>query len=54
MTLKGNDPKKALDNMKEAIFPNTSLAELGIIDDLKNPEEAKKQIIDWCMRIQKL
>jgi flavodoxin len=54
VTLKGNNPKKALDSMKEAILPNNSLAELGIIDDLKNPEEAEKQIIDWCKEIQNL
>ena len=54
VTLKGNDPKKALESMKEAILPNISLAELGIINDLKNPEEAEKQIIDWCKEFQNL
>lgn len=52
VTLKGNDPRKALDSMKEAILPNIPLAELGIIDDLKNPEEAESQVFDWCKEIQ--
>jgi flavodoxin len=52
VTLKGNDPGKALDMMKEAIFPKISSAELGITDDLKNPEETEKQIITWCKKIQ--
>jgi len=52
VTLKGEDPEKALENMKEAIFPNIPSAELGITDDLKNREEAEKQIIDWCKKIQ--
>ena len=53
MTLKGNDPSKALDSMKEAILPNISSAELGITDDLKNAE-VENQIIDWCKEIQNL
>ena len=51
--LKGDNPEKALNNMKETISPNISLAELGITDDLKNKKEAEKQIIDWCNEIQK-
>jgi len=50
--LKGEDPEKALESIKEAFFPNVSSAELGITDDLNNPEEAEKQIIDWCKEIQ--
>ena len=53
VTLKGEDPKKALDNMKEAISPNISTAELGITDDLKNREDAERKIIDWCKAIQR-
>lgn len=53
VTLKGEDPKKALDNMKEAISPNISTAELGITDDLKNREEAERKIIDWCKTIHR-
>lgn len=52
VTLKGNDPGKALDSMKEAILPNISSAELGIINVLKKPEEAEKQIIDWCKKLR--
>ncbi len=52
VTLKGNDPGKALDSMKETILPNISSAELGIINDLKKPEEAEKQIIDWCKKLR--
>jgi len=52
VTLKGADPKKALDTMKEAISPNVSFAELGITDDLKNREDAEKQIIEWCNEIK--
>lgn len=52
VTLKGDNPEKALENMKEAILPNISSTELGIPDDLKNPEEAEKQIIKWCKEIQ--
>lgn len=51
VTLKGDDPTKALDKMKEAISPNISTAELGITDDLKNREEAERKIIDWCKTI---
>jgi flavodoxin len=54
VTLKGNNPEKALDSMEEAILPNISLAKLGIIDDLKNPEKVEKQIIDWCKQIRSL
>ncbi len=46
VTLIGNDPEKALESMKEAIFPNISSAELGIKVDLKNPEDVEKQISD--------
>ena len=53
VTLKGDNPKKALENMKEAILPAVPLAELGITDDLKNREEAEKQIINWCTELQK-
>ena len=52
VTLKGEDPEKALESMKEAIFPNISSVELGITDDLNNREEAEKQIHDWCKEIQ--
>jgi flavodoxin len=51
VTLKGNDPTKAFDSLKEAIFPNESSAELGITNDLKNREEVENQIIDWCKEI---
>ena len=40
------------DKMKEAISPNISAAELGITNDVKNREEAEKQIIDWCNAVQ--
>lgn len=54
MTLKGDNPKKALENMKEAILPQIPLSELGITDDLKNRKESEQQIINWCKVIQKI
>ena len=48
VTLKGDNPKKPLEKMKEAISPNISAAELGITNDVKNRKEAEKQITDWC------
>ena len=53
VTLKGDNPQKPLEKMKEAISPNVSTAELGITNDVKNREEAEKQIIDWCNAVQK-
>lgn len=53
MTLKGDNPKKALENMKEAILPQIPLSELGITDDLKNRKESEQQIINWCKVLQK-
>ena len=53
VTLKGDNPEKALENMKEAIIPQIPLDELGLTDDLKNKEESERQIIDWCNKIQK-
>ena len=52
VTLKGDNPQKPLEKMKEAISPNISAAELGITNDVKNLEEAEKQIIDWCNAVQ--
>jgi len=52
VTLKGNDPGKALDSMREAIFPKIPLAELGVTDDLKNREEAEKQVFDGVMKFR--
>ena len=53
VTLKGDNPQIPLEKMKEAISPNISAAELGITNDVKNREEAEKQIIDWCNAVQK-
>ena len=53
VTLKGNNPEKALANFKEAILPEIPLAELGIIDDLKNREKSEQQIMNWCKEIKK-
>ena len=53
VTQKGDNPEKALENMKKAILPTIPLAELGIIDDLKNREEAEQRIINWCNELQK-
>lgn len=52
VTLKGDNPEKALENMKEAILPNIPIGELGITDDLKNQEEAEQQIMNWCKELQ--
>ena len=54
MTLKGANPEKALENMKEAILPQIPLSELGITDDLKNRDKSEQQIIEWCNEIQKI
>lgn len=53
VTLGGDKPEKAIENMKEALQPHTPLATLGIIDDLKNQEESEQQIMEWCQEIQK-
>ena len=52
VTLKGENPEKALNNMKEALTPSISTAELGITNDVKNRKEAEKIIIDWCKTVQ--
>jgi flavodoxin len=53
VTLGGDKPEKALNNMKKAIAPNIPVEELGIINAIKNPEEIEKQIADWCKKIIK-
>ena len=53
VTLKGDNPEKALENMNEAILPNIPIGELGITDDLKNQEEAEQQIMNWCKELKK-
>ena len=53
MTLKGDNPEKALVKFKEAILPIIPLAEMGIIDDLKNREKSEQQIMNWCEEIKK-
>ena len=53
VTLKGNNPKKALVKFKEAILPEIPLTELGIIGDLKNREKSEQQIMNWCKEIKK-
>jgi hypothetical protein len=53
VTLKGNNPKKALVKFKEAILPEIPLTELGIIGDLKNREKSEQQIMNWCEEIKK-
>jgi hypothetical protein len=52
VTLKGNNPAKALVNFKEAILPKIPLAELGIIADLQNREKSEQQIMNWCKEIK--
>jgi flavodoxin len=53
VTMGGDKPEKALNNMKKAIAPNIPVEELGIINAIKNPEEIEKQIADWCKKIIK-
>jgi flavodoxin len=52
VTLKGNNPEKALVNFKEAILPEIPLAELGITADLQNREKSEQQITNWCEEIK--
>ena len=54
VTLSGNNPQKALENIKEATLPNIPIAEMGITNDLKNREEAEIQIIDWCKELKEV
>jgi len=54
VTLKGENPEKALVNFKEAILPEIPLTELGIIDDLKNREKSEQQIMNWCEEIKRI
>ena len=52
MTIKGNDPAKALANFKEALHPEIPVAELGIKDDEKNREQSEQHIMRWCEEIK--
>jgi hypothetical protein len=51
VTLKGNNPAKALADFKEAILPKIPLAELGIKDNVKNREQSEQHILNWCKEI---
>ncbi|MCW4042031.1 MAG: NAD(P)H-dependent oxidoreductase [Candidatus Bathyarchaeota archaeon] len=51
VTLKGNNPAKALANFKEALHPEIPVAELGIKDNVKNREQSEQHILNWCEEI---
>ena len=52
VTLGGNKPEKALINMKKVVSSINPLGELGIINDLKDKEEALQTISAWCDEIK--
>ena len=52
VTLKGDNPEKALENMQQALLPRIPIEELGLTNDVKNREEAEKQIMKWCMELK--
>jgi flavodoxin len=54
ITMDGDDPEKALLNMKEAVNSKSQLGELAITHGLKDKEDAKQRITDFCRNIQKI
>ena len=52
VTLGGDKPGKAIDNMKKLVSSVTPMEELGLINDLKDKEEATEQISVWCEKIK--
>jgi flavodoxin len=52
VTMGGDKPGKAIDNMKELVSAVTPLGELTLINDLKDKEEAMEQISAFCDKIK--
>jgi flavodoxin len=48
VTIGGDKPAKALEAMKEIIFPQNPISELAITEALKNLEEINNKISVWC------
>ena len=48
VTLGGEKPEKPLKNLKKTISTQLPVSELGILNNLDDPERIDEQIIAWC------
>jgi flavodoxin len=54
ITMGGDNPEKALLNMKEAVNCKSQVGELAILNDAKDKEDVEQRVTDFCRTIQKV